>query len=222
MRTFAEIYDAALVHVGGESVLAKRLPEVKTSQQLAACPNALFLSTMSRRIFRAGLKHAMVDAKWPVFETVFHGFEPAYCAHLSDEVLEGLMTNTALIRHLRKLRSIRHNAQFILAITAEYGSFGEYLASWPEAKVVELWFALQKQGAQLGGSSAAQFLRMSGKDTFLLSRDVLAVLRLEGVIAGEATSKGEQRAAQQAFNQWQSESKRPLCEISRIVSLTAM
>ena len=38
---------------------------------------------MSLRIFRAGLKHSLVDAKWPAFEEVFAGFEPARVVAMS-------------------------------------------------------------------------------------------------------------------------------------------
>jgi RecA/RadA recombinase len=44
--------------------------------RLAATPDDRFLSQMSLRIFRAGLKHSVVDAKWPAFEEVFHDFDP--------------------------------------------------------------------------------------------------------------------------------------------------
>lgn len=31
---------------------------------------------MALRVFRAGLKHSPVDAKWPAFEEVFFRFDP--------------------------------------------------------------------------------------------------------------------------------------------------
>ena len=41
-----------------------------------------------RRVFRAGLRHSMVDACWPEFERVFHGFNVRAVAAMSDEALE--------------------------------------------------------------------------------------------------------------------------------------
>ncbi len=62
---------------------------------------------------------------------------------------------------------------------------------------------------------------MVGKDTFKLTRDVVAVLKNNGVIEKEPTSKADLLDVQKAFLTWQAESGRPLSEISRIVSFTA-
>ena len=43
---------------------------------------------MSLRIFRAGLRHSVVDDKWPAFEEAFHGFEPRRVRAMSDEEVE--------------------------------------------------------------------------------------------------------------------------------------
>ena len=49
----------------------------KSAEQLRAEGDDRYLSLMSLRIFRAGLKHSVVDARWPAFEEVFFGFDPA-------------------------------------------------------------------------------------------------------------------------------------------------
>ena len=69
-----------------------------------------YLSLMSLRIFRAGLKHSLVDARWPAFEEVFKGFEPARVVAMPDEELEALLGDQRLIRHWGKLKSVRANA----------------------------------------------------------------------------------------------------------------
>ncbi len=219
MRHFDELFDTAALHKGGHTEVEALLPQAQSAQWLSAQPDAWYLSMMSLRIFRAGLKHAMVDARWPAFEAAFNGFDPFFCAMQSDEDIERHCGNRALIRHLGKLKSIRENAQFVRAVAEEHGSFGAWIAQWPVQDTVELWFEIGRRGRQLGGSSAAQFLRMVGRDTFLLTQDVTQVLIAEGVLAKAATSKRDQRAAQQAFNAWREQSGRSLCEISRIVSM---
>ena len=57
----------------GTERLAARLSAPKTEAELRAVPDDRYFSLMSLRIFRAGLKHELVDAKWPVFEEVWHG-----------------------------------------------------------------------------------------------------------------------------------------------------
>lgn len=220
MICFAELYETAILHKGGEDNVRALLPVAKTAEQLMTASDASYLSAMSLRIFRAGLKHEMVDRKWPAFEVAFNGFDPFQCAMLSDEAIETLMTNDAIIRHLGKIRSVRDNAGWVRRIAEEHGSFGRWLAQWPADNIVGLWADLKKHGRQLGGMSGPYFLRMVGKDTFILTADVVAVLKAQGVVDKAPSSKAELMAAQAAFLQWQQESGRSLCEISRIVSFT--
>ncbi|WP_096087606.1 DNA-3-methyladenine glycosylase I [Agaribacterium haliotis] len=223
MRSFKAIYDTACLHKGGPEQVEVLLPKALSAAELAARDDAYYLSHMSLRIFRAGLKHSLVDAKWPRFERVFHGFEPMACAMLSDEFIEQCMGDKSLIRHLGKIKSIRANAQFIEAVRTEHGSFAAWLAAWPLEATDELWAELKKRGSQLGGASAGYFLRMVGRDTYLLTNDVAAVLELEGVIDKRpVSSKKELARVQQAFNQWRDESGRSLCEISRVLAMTVL
>lgn len=221
MKSFSEIYQLACLHKGGESVVESILPSVRSTEELGAIADREYLSNMCRRVFRAGLKHSLVDSKWPQFEQRFKGFDPIFCAMLSEDDIDAAMKDSSIIRHRRKLNSIRTNGQFVLEQSRESGSFGAYLASWQPEQTVELWWDLKKKGKQMGGNSGAAFLRLVEKDTFLMTRDVIAVLISCGVIEKEPTSKRDQRLVQAAFSSWQAECGRPLCEISRIVSYTA-
>ena len=221
MRSFADIYATACLHKGSEQAVEENLPRAKSTKALMAISDAHYLSNMSRRIFRAGLKHEMVDAKWPAFEDVFQGFDPFYCAMMNDEQIEQLMSDRRIIRHLGKVKSVRANGAFIRHICEQHQSFGEFIALWPDDDVVGLWLYLKKHATQMGGMSGAAFLRMVGKDTFLLTRDVVAVLITESVITKTPTSKKDLLATQDAFNVWREETGRSYCELSRIVSFTA-
>ena len=76
MRDFDWIYDHALNRKGGVAALEALLPEPLSNDALAALPDHYFLSSMTWRVFCAGLNRKMVDAKWPAFEEVFFGFDP--------------------------------------------------------------------------------------------------------------------------------------------------
>lgn len=221
MREFQSIYETAVLHKGSTAAVEANLPEVRDALALRDLPNAYYLSESSRRIFRAGLKHAMVDAKWPAFERAFHGFDPYQVAMMSDEDLEVLMQDRTIIRHFGKIKAVRANAIWMLDVIREFGSFGNMIADWPGSSIVDLWQLLKKQGTQLGGQSGARFLRMVGKDTFVLTDDVVSVLRAESVVSKTPTSQRDIQRVQEVFNQWADESGRPLAEISRIVSFTA-
>src|SRR6266404_7553967 len=174
--SFVPILDAARTRLGA-AALEARLPKPRSAAELEAVPDDRYLSEMSRRIFRAGLKHSVVDAKWPAFEEVFHGFEPRRVRAMSDEAMEGLLGNARLIRHWGKLKSVRDNAAAMLDIAGEHNSFGAWLAGWPGEDIVGLWEALAKTFSQLGGNSGPSFLRMVGKDSFILSPSVVAGLK---------------------------------------------
>ena len=214
---FAEILDRARVRHGA-TALEARLPTPKTADELRATPDDRYLSDMERRIFRAGLKHSLVDAKWPAFEEVFHGFDPRRITAMPDEDLEKLLGDARLIRHWGKLKSVRDNAAALLDIAAAHGSFGAWLAAWPASDIVGLWEALAKGFSQMGGNSGPSFLRMVGKDTFVLTPEVTAALQQWGAIAAPPKNRRDRAAVQSAFNAWAQESGRPLCHLSLILA----
>ena len=192
----------------------------RSEAELRVLSDDRYLSLISLRIFRAGLKHSLVDAKWPAFEEVFFGFDPEKVVLMGGERLENLMQDARLIRHLGKLKSVPRNAQFILDVRREKGSFGALVADWPASDIVGLWKYLAKHGSQLGGLSAPRFLRMVGKDTFVPTDDMVAALKAQGIIDKAPTSQKDLAAVQAAFNQWHAESGRPLCQLSVMLAHT--
>lgn len=218
---FAPILKKALARVGGEDGLAPLLPVPRSAADLAAAGDDRYLSDMCRRVFRAGLRHTMVDARWPAFEEAFHGFAPGRIVLMDDGELEACMANPALIRHWAKIVSVRANAAAMRAISARRGGFGRWLADWPADDTVGLWERLAKDFRQLGGASGPSFLRMVGKDTFMLTGDTARGLIDNGIVAGKPTSRGDRRRVQDAFNAWSAETGRPQCQLSRILALSA-
>ncbi len=220
MKEFDWIYQHVVERLGSARELESYMPKPATTRQLRAKDDAFYLSTMCRRVFRAGLKHSVVDNKWPGFEKAFFGFNPRRVAMMSDEEMDSLMGNTDIIRHWNKIKSVRYNASLMLEMMDEHGSIGNWLAQWPADDVVGLWALLKKEGAQLGGNSGPYFLRMVGKDTFVLTEDVVVALKAQGVVDKKPTSQKDLKLVQSAFNQWAEQSGRPLCQISRLLAMT--
>ena len=79
---------------------------------------------------------------------------------------------------------------------------------------------ISPSGSRLGGTSGQYFLRSMGKDSFILSQDVVAALVREGVVDKAATSKRDLAAVQSAFNRWREQSGRSLTEISRVLAMS--
>ena len=220
MKEFDWIYQHVVERLGSARELEIYMPKPATTRQLRAKDDAFYLSTMCRRVFRAGLKHSVVDNKWPGFEKAFFGFNPRRVAMMSDEEMDSLMGNTDIIRHWNKIKSVRYNASLMLEMMDEHGNIGNWLAQWPADDVVGLWTLLKKEGAQLGGNSGPYFLRMVGKDTFVLTEDVVVALKAQGVVDKKPTSQKDLKLVQSAFNQWAEQSGRPLCQISRLLAMT--
>jgi 3-methyladenine DNA glycosylase Tag len=216
MVAFAPIRAAAIERIGEQS-LAERLPPVRGAAALAALPDDRYLSLLSLRIFRAGLKHSLVDSKWPAFEAVFHGFVPAAVLAMPDEAVEALMGDSRLIRHWGKMRAVRNNAAVLAAISSSHGGFGRFLAEWPLARTIELWAELAKRFEQMGGESGPRFLRMAGRDSFIFSPSVTAALSHWGVTETLKT-KPERARAQAQFLDWSGETGLPLAHLSMILA----
>jgi 3-methyladenine DNA glycosylase Tag len=214
---FAPILEAARTRLGA-GALEARLPQPRSAAELKGVPDDRYLSQMSLRIFRAGLKHSLVDAKWPAFEEVFRAFEPRRVRAMSDEALEALLGDTRLIRHWGKLKSVRDNAVAMITVAEEHGSFSAWLADWPGTEIVERWEELAKRFSQMGGNSGPTFLRMVGKDTFILTPSVTAALKQWGAIDAPPKNRKDRAAVQSAFNAWAAESDWPLCQLSLILA----
>jgi 3-methyladenine DNA glycosylase Tag len=218
MIDFAAIFARACERNGSEAALKEGLPDVQTDAALRAVPDDRYLSMMSLRIFRAGLKHSLVDAKWPAFEEAFAKFSPPRVRAMSEEAVEALMKDSRLIRHFGKLRAVHANAASFCAIAAESGSFGNFLADWPGTRIVELWDDLSKRFQQMGGNSGPMFLRMAGKDTFIFSEAVVKALVHWKVVDRAPTGKGDRKKMQAVFNDWAKATGRPLSHLSKILA----
>ena len=220
MTPFSEIYAAAVKHKGSEKALQELLGKSAKKAALKKLDDAEVLAEMTRCVFRSGFVWKIIEAKWPGFESAFHDFDVTRCAMLSDEELEVLSENTEIVRHAKKIASVRANAQYILTIRESHGSFGRYLHDWPADDFVGLWLDLKKRGSRLGGQTGRFFLRFIGFDTPMFSRDVVAALVKAGVVEKEPTSQKALLTTQEAFNQWRDETGYSLTELSRILAFS--
>ena len=220
MQHFDEIYARAAARKGGEPELENLLATVRDRTDVSALSDADVLAEMTACVFRAGFVWRVITAKWSGFQAAFHDFDVTRCAMLSDEEIEELTRNTDIVRHGTKIASVRANALYILDIRAEHGSFGAFMAGWPDSDFVGLWLHLKKYGSRLGGQTGRYCLRFLGYDTPILSRDVVAALIGAGVVDKDPTSKRDLMTVQDAFNTWREQSHRSAREISRLLALS--
>ncbi|MCO1336351.1 DNA-3-methyladenine glycosylase I [Microbulbifer sp. OS29] len=200
--------------------LESRLTRPKPAEQVRDIADNLWLSVASRAVFQAGFSWTVVGKKWPDIEKIFYGFDVSFCRCLPEEVLDDLMRQEGMIKHWTKTRSIQRNADFFWRLSNEYGSLGEYFASWNTARYVENLQYLRKGGDRLGGKTAQVFLRRLGVDTLIFPSDTVRALIREGVVDKSPSSKKEWAALQGAIEIWQSQSGRSLNEISQVLSFS--
>jgi 3-methyladenine DNA glycosylase Tag len=219
--SFAAIRARAAKRKGGDAVLVALLPKVQSPKALAKITDDRVLAEMTKRIFSAGFVWSVIEKKWPGFEAAFLGFDPGRLLFEPDEFWEGLTTDDRIVRHPQKIMSVKANAQFVIDTAQEHGSFGKFLANWPDDDQVGLLELLAKRGTRLGGKTGQYFLRFIGKDGFVASNDVVACLRDSGVdIAANPTSRKDMRKVQDQFNTWAKESGLPRVHISRICAMS--
>lgn len=219
--SFKTIYARAAKRKGGEAALKKLLPPKPDHKALAKLTDDRALSEMAKRVFSAGFVWSVIENKWDGFEAAFLKFEPRKLLHKPDEFWEKLAGDKRIVRNPQKIRSVRENAQFIMDIAAEHGSFGKLLATWPMEDQVGLLDLLAKRGCRLGGNTGQYLIRFLGRDSWIASRDVILCLRDAGVeIADNPTSKRDRQKIQDQFNAWAKESGLPLVHISRICAMS--
>lgn len=219
MKKFKSIEDAAVKRKGGRKELNRLLGTPATSAELAAVPDQRYLAQITRCVFNAGFHWRVITAKWPGFEEAFHDFDLGALLTKSPEEWESYLEDTRIIRNWQKIETVYANAVMIDELAAQHGSFAQFYADWPVTDQVGLMKFLHKEGARLGGKTAQWFLRFTGKDSFILTGDVIAALIANGVETNEkATSQRDLKNIQNAFNHWQQETGKPITHLSKILS----
>ena len=219
--SFKSIQARAAKRKGGEKVLASLMPKKRDNKALAKLTDDRVLAEMARRVFCAGFVWSVIDKKWPGFEEAFLGFNPKRLLFQPAEFWEKLTQDTRIVRNPTSIRSVRDNAKFVTDIAAEHGSFGKFLAAWPADDQIGLLEVFAKRGSRLGGFSGQYLLRFLGRDSFILTGDLMMCLRDAGVpISEKGTSKKDHKLAQAQINEWARESGLPLTHISRICSMS--
>lgn len=218
---FQTILSRAEERKGGPRKLAELLRTPLSQSELASIPEDRYLSAMTRCINRAGFSWKVIDQKWPEFEEAFFGFKVDTLALLSDEQWETYLDDRRVVRSGQKIKALRDNVSFLYDLRFTDKGIAQLIAEWPSNDQIGLMALLKKRGSRLGGNTGQYFLRMMGKDSFVLSRDVILALQSAGLdIKSEPSSQRELKLIQAAFNAWHQQSNRPYTQISQICAFS--
>ncbi len=121
-----------------------------------------YLEIMCKSVFQSGISWRVVDSKWPGVREAMQGFDPAAIAGLSDPQLDELAQDSRMIRHRRKLSAITANAQRMLDLEAEHGTFQAYLRS--HGGFDGTLQAIRKDFKYMGDSGTYHFLWTVGEE----------------------------------------------------------
>jgi len=77
--------------------------------------------------FQAGLSWLTILRKRDRFREVFHGFEPARVARMTQRDVERLLQDAGIVRHRGKIESTINNAQRCLELLEETGSLHAFV-----------------------------------------------------------------------------------------------
>ncbi|MFQ5614332.1 MAG: DNA-3-methyladenine glycosylase I [Anaerolineae bacterium] len=78
-------------------------------------------------MFQAGLSWELMLNKRENFRRAFDNFEPEKIARYTEEDVARLLADAGIVRNRLKVPAAIHNAQRVLEIQAEFGSFDRYL-----------------------------------------------------------------------------------------------
>jgi len=221
VRSFDGILELAAGHHGSSEAVLNAAENPYTVEDLTSLSDAYFLSEMTKAVFSAGFSWKVIRNKWPGFEAAFEGFEPPRVAFYADKDLDRLLGDKSIVRNGQKITATIANARFVAATAKEAGGFGAFLQAWPDHDQAGLLAHFSKNGSRLGGATGQYFLRFSGYDAWIASRDVCAALVREKVLdKPSATSKTALRRVDEAFTTWHDQSKLPRAVLSRVLALS--
>ena len=218
MRSFDDILAISAERKGGFGAVLDGIEPPLAENDLAAIADDRWLSMMTKCVFQAGFNWKVVENKWDGFEAAFDGFEVGRCSFMNDAWFDELVSDQRIIRNAQKIESVQRNAVFVSERSSKAGGFGVFVAQWPASDYIGLLNVLKAEGHRLGGTTGQYFLRVMGKESFILSRDVVARLVAEGVIDKPPTSKRALESVQAAFNTWREQSGKSLNVISRVLA----
>lgn len=109
---------------------------------------------------QAGLSWETILKRRQGYREAFHFFDPVKVAAMSDESLEMLRENEAIIRNRLKIYAARQNARVFLKIQEEFGSFDSYLWAFVRGKPI------------INHRSSFQEVPVSTPESLALSKDL--------------------------------------------------
>lgn len=133
--------------------------------------------------FQAGLSWITVLRKRENFRQAFDGFDYNKIAAYGEPKIIELLNDSGIIRHRKKIESAINNAQKLIEIQNEFGSFSNYIWGFTSGKpIINHWRNLQEVPSQtLLSNQIAKDLKKRGFK-FLGGTTVYAFMQAVGMV----------------------------------------
>lgn len=132
---------------------------------------------------QAGLSWETILKRRKAYQKAFHHFDPQKVARMSDQELQALLDNQAIIRNRLKIQAARQNARIFLKIQEEFGSFDHYIWGFVNYQpIVNHWKYFKEVPCQSSESDAlSKDLKKRGM-TFVGPKIIYAYMQAIGMI----------------------------------------
>jgi DNA-3-methyladenine glycosylase I len=105
--------------------MAETIPEVIDPASLAD-----YLEVMTRAVFQAGVSWKQIAQHWDAYREAFEAFDPATVAAYDDLDVARVLAIPGILRMPRKVHATIRNANALLQVDRDHGTFLNYLRSF--------------------------------------------------------------------------------------------
>ena len=141
-----------------------------------------YFETLTRAVF-SGIRNGIIEARWPAISNAFSDFDFHKVAEYDEKKVQELMENEKIIRHEGKIKATIFNAMRMVEIIKEYGSFKNYLNSFPSIdSLVEKLQGYYEGFKGIGERNVYEFLKEISIQTIKPDRQVQKVFQRLGLI----------------------------------------
>jgi DNA-3-methyladenine glycosylase I len=117
-----------------------------------------YFEQIIKAMFKVGFSFQVINTKWGGFREVFQNFDIQTIAGWSEDEIIAAASNTKIVRNLKKIRAVVHNANVFLDLLQEFSSFESYLNSNRDLEYEERSKAIAKKFKWLGKTGVYVFL----------------------------------------------------------------
>ena len=146
-----------------------------------------YFETLTRSVF-SGIRNNIIEDRWTAISDAFSNFDFHKVADYDENKLQELMENEKIIRHEGKIKATIFNAKKIVEIVEQYGSFANYLNSFPSIDgLIEKLQGYYSGFKSIGEKNVFEFLKEIGFSTIKPDLQVRKVFLRLGLIGEKAS-----------------------------------